>query len=68
VIAFTAGGYIELRRAGLLVSRHRVEREAIEAAVNAGPGRYELHYPVVRVEVEGQITGTISGAARLAYA
>ena len=65
LISFTAGGYIEVKRNAQLISRHRVEREAIESCVNSGPGRYELHYPVVRVEVEGQQAGIISGQVNL---
>ena len=52
MISFTAGGYIEVFKDTKLVSRHRAEREAIESCCNAGPGRYELRYPTVRVEVE----------------
>lgn len=65
LISFTAGGYIEVYRNTQLVSRHRVEREAIESCVNSGPGRYELRYPVVRVEVEGQQAGVINGQVTL---
>lgn len=65
MISFTAGGYIEVYRNTELVSRHRVEREAIESCVNAGPGRYELRYPVVRVEVEGAAMGVINGSVTL---
>ena len=65
LISFTAGGYIEVKRNAQLISRHRVEREAIESCVNSGPGRYELHYPVVRVEVDGQESGVINGSVTL---
>ena len=50
-VEFTAPGYIEVRRAGVLVSRHRAEREAIESCSRAGPGTYVLTYPVATVVV-----------------
>jgi len=65
VISFVAGGYIEVWRNTQLVSRHRVEREAIESCCNHGPGRYELRYPTVRVEVEGDEVAVIDGSATL---
>lgn len=49
MIEFTAGGYIELWCDGAVVSRHRVEREAIESAAAHGPGIYELRFPTVHV-------------------
>jgi hypothetical protein len=65
VIEFTANGYIEVTRDGVILSRHRLEREAIESCAKQGPGQYVLYYPTVRVEVIGEdvtlATGEISG-------
>jgi len=62
MIEFTANGFIEVRQGSAVLSRHRVEREAIEACARNGTGSYELHYPVVRVTVsEGQVAGVING-------
>jgi hypothetical protein len=68
VISFVAGGYIEVTRNGVVLSRHRLEREAIESCAKLGPGRYVLYYPSVRVEVEGTETGVINGAGLIDYA
>ena len=65
---FTSDGYIEVTRNGVILSRHRLEREAIESCAKHGPGRYVLYYPTVRVEVEGTETGVINGAALIAHA
>lgn len=66
MITFTAKGMIEVRRAGSaeVLSQHRVEREAIESCARRGAGRYEITYPLVRVEVIGEPAGVlnISGA------
>lgn len=59
MIEFTSTGYIEVRQGSAVLSRHRVEREAIESCAKNGTGSYELHYPVVRVTVSD--TGTVSG-------
>ena len=64
MITFVAQGYIEVWRNAQLVSRHRIEREAIESCAKQ-PGRYELRYPVVRVDVSGQETGTINASVTL---
>lgn len=53
---FTARGYIEVTRDGVVLSRHRLEREAIESCDRNGPGRYRIVYPVVDVEVAGTPT------------
>ena len=64
-VSFISSGYIEVMKNGQLVSRHRVEREAIESCCNQGNGRYEIRYPVVRVEVQNRQEGIISGEIRL---
>ena len=68
MISFVAGGYIEVTRNGAVLSRHRLEREAIESCTKHGPGVYVLTYPSVRVVVEGTETGAINGAALIAHA
>jgi hypothetical protein len=54
VLEFTATGYIEVRLAGALVSKHRAEREAVESIAKhcaGGPtASYELTYPRVIVK------------------
>jgi hypothetical protein len=50
---FTARGFIEVQRDGVVLSRHRLEREAIESCDRNWPGRYRIVYPVVDVEIEG---------------
>ena len=57
---FVQSGYIEVWRDGELVSRHRVEREAVESALadseSKGSGEYELRFPPVRIIVKRAIT------------
>lgn len=57
---FVQSGYIEVWRDGALVSRHRVEREAVESALahseSRGDGDYELRFPPVKVIVRRTIT------------
>jgi hypothetical protein len=69
MIELTADGFIQVTRDGLLISQHRLEREAIESCAKRGPGRYVLHYPTVRLEVIGDEvtleTGEISGVMRV---
>ena len=60
-VSFISSGYIEVTKNGQVVSRHRVEREAIESCCNRGSGRYEIRYPIVRVEVTNQREGSING-------
>lgn len=61
-VEFTSSGYIEVHRGAEVVSRHRVEREAIESCLRLGSGDYVLTYPTVRVTVsEGQVVGVING-------
>ncbi len=54
MLEFTATGYIEVRLAGALVSKHRAEREAVESIARhcaGGPSAdYELVYPRVTVK------------------
>lgn len=52
-VEFTSSGYIEVWRGSVRISRHRVEREAIQSALAAGIGDYVLRYPEVRVRVIG---------------
>ena len=66
MITFTASGYIEVWKDATVVSRHRIEREAIESCAAHGSGRYTLTYPPVSVvvdipiaTVEGQINGAV---------
>lgn len=66
MISFTAQGYIEVWKDAQVVSKHRVEREAIESCASHGSGRYTLTYPSVSVvvdipaaPVEGQINGAV---------
>ena len=62
MIEFTSSGYIEVTRNGQVLSRHRVEREAIESCVRYGNGDYVITYPPVRVAVRnGEIVGVING-------
>lgn len=49
MIEFRAPGYIEVWRGDTFISRHRVEREAIESIAAAGAGEYELRFPTVHV-------------------
>ena len=47
------------------MSKHRVEREAIESCASTGPGSYTLTYPSVTVKVDVAATpveGIINGA------
>jgi hypothetical protein len=47
---FVSQGYIEVWFGGELVSRHRVEREAVESVLRDDrDGEYELRFPTVRV-------------------
>jgi hypothetical protein len=76
LLEFTTSGYIEVVRDGVLVSRHRVEREAIESIQRHGAGRpsgeYVMVFPSVRVKCTTAAAqpapaplGTISGMADL---
>lgn len=67
MIEFTASGYIEVWKDGSVVSRHRVEREAIESCARLGAGDYILTYPSVTVKVSGApvVSGVINGAANV---
>jgi DUF917 family protein len=61
-IELTSSGYIEVHRGAEVVSRHRVEREAIESCLRLGSGDYVLTYPTVRVTVsDGAVVGVING-------
>jgi hypothetical protein len=61
-VEFTSSGYIEVHRGAEVVSRHRVEREAIESCLRLGNGDYVLTYPTVRVTVsDGAVVGVING-------
>lgn len=65
MIEFTASGYIEVWKDATVVSKHRIEREAIESCARTGPGSYTLTYPSVTVQVTGDATaviGVINGA------
>lgn len=66
MLEFTASGYIEVTREGSILSRHRQEREALQACARFGPGEYLIRYPEVRVVVTGTATGTIAGEAHAA--
>jgi hypothetical protein len=59
MIQFTSRGYIEVTLNGEVISRHRVEREAIESCANRGVGRYRITYPVVDVEITGPSAGFV---------
>ena len=69
MIEFTANGLIEVTRDGAVLSRHLVEREALQSCAQHGPGHYVVHYPSVRVDVVGDEvtleTGIINGEARV---
>lgn len=65
MIQFAASGYIEVWHDAQLVSRHRLEREAVESCTKHGPGRYELRYPVVRVLVEGPAVAPAVGVLNI---
>ena len=56
MIEFRAAGYIEVWRDGVLLSRHRAEREAIESCDANGPGNYEVRFPTVFVVIRPPIT------------
>lgn len=60
MIEFLTAGYITVWRGDAQLSRHRLEREAIEAAAAAGPGTYTLRYPDVQVIVRTAFTGPTS--------
>jgi hypothetical protein len=64
MISFVAGGYIEVFRNSQFISRHRIEREAVESCARHGAGTYELRYPTVKVVVEGK-AGVINGSGTL---
>ena len=77
MLDFSASGYIEVHRDGVLVSKHRQEREAIESVLRHAAGKpsgtYEIRYPVVRVKYTAPEppatptvteTGTIDGGGR----
>jgi hypothetical protein len=63
MIEITANGFIKVTRNGVILSRHRAEREAFESCAKQGPGAYVLYYPTVRVVIAGEEpeTGEISG-------
>lgn len=62
MIEFTSSGFIEVIRNGQVLSRHRVEREAIESCARYGNGDYIITYPQVRVSVRnGELVGIING-------
>jgi hypothetical protein len=65
MIEITANGFIEVTRNGVVLSRHRAEREALQSCAKQGPGAYVLYYPTVRVDIIGEDvtleTGEISG-------
>ena len=69
MIEITANGLIEVTRNGVVLSRHRAEREALQSCAKQGPGAYVLYYPSVRVDVLGEDvtleTGVINGEAHL---
>ena len=51
-VDITTKGYYELWvKGGVKVSQHTSEREAVQRALNAGPGVYEIRQPVVEVTV-----------------
>ena len=54
MIEFTASGFIEVWKDAKVVSKHRVEREAIESCARSGAGTYTITYPVVTVVVTGE--------------
>jgi hypothetical protein len=64
-VDFRTSGYIEVYLDGVLVSRHRQEREAIESILNKGNGVFEIRHPVTKVTVNNggflTVTGEISG-------
>lgn len=63
MIEFTAAGLIEVWKYGKVVSKHRVEREAVESCARNGAGTYTITYPVVTVVVTGEpLVGQINGA------
>ena len=63
MIEFTASGFIEVWKDAKVVSKHRVEREAIESCARNGAGTYTITYPVVTVVVTGEpLAGQINGA------
>lgn len=65
MITFTSQGYIEVWKDAKVVSKHRVEREAIESCSAHGSGRYTLTYPSVSVVVDvpaAQVEGKINGS------
>lgn len=69
---FVQSGYIEVWRDEEMVSRHRVEREAVESALadseNRDSGEYELRFPVVRIIVKRPITQPNAPALGAVYA
>lgn len=64
MIEFTSSGYIEVWKDAKVVSKHRIEREAIESCAKHGDGTYILTYPAVTVLVTDAATslGVINGA------
>lgn len=63
MIEFTASGFIEVWKDAQVVSKHRVEREAIESCARHGAGTYTVTYPVVTVVVSGERAAQINGNA-----
>lgn len=56
-VEFRASGYVTVWRGDELISRHRLEREAIESVSAQPPGNYVLRYPDVQVIVRLPMTG-----------
>lgn len=50
-VSITRKGHLLLQKDGVTVSQHTVEREAVERAINLGPGTYRIVQPDLEVVV-----------------
>lgn len=51
-VTITRKGMLLLKRDGVTLSQHTVEREAVEHAINAGPGTYRIVQPELEIVVK----------------
>lgn len=64
----TQKGKLLLQRDGVTISSHNIEREAVQNAINHGPGTYRIVQPDIEIVVRKPVVlSSIEGKPPLAY-
>lgn len=67
-VTVTLKGHLVLKRDGVTISSHNTERDAVEKAINSGPGTYRIVQPDIEVVVKKPVViSSIEGKPPIVY-